>query len=111
MPIRKAGMGAGQVHEGNEGGYMNCKQGDLAVIVRDELLVDLGVIVRIVGLASEEGLDWEVICDYKRLTTWDGMAEIAEPVDILDSSLRPIRDSDGEDETLQWAPVPTKETA
>lgn len=28
-----------------------------------------------------------------------------------DESLRPIRDNEGEDETLQWAPVPVKELA
>ena len=28
---------------------------------------------------------------------------------VPDEHLRPIRDNDGEDETLQWAPVPSRE--
>lgn len=79
---------------------MNCKTGDLAVIVRQPLTPYplMGLIVRckepsIHPLNGTVG--WRL---YDALPTGDEC--------IADFLLRPIRDTPGEDETLQWAPVP-----
>jgi len=80
---------------------MNCKQGDLAVIVCKKETQHLGKIVRCMSIWR--GNHW--ICE-PDLTGLDGA-----PLAWIDSVLRPIRDSDGQDETLTWQPVPTKEKA
>lgn len=93
---------------------MNCKQGDLAVVVTNNF-GNLGKLVTCLRFATGE--------DYKKYKVEDPM-EPAWVVDSLlmgshrlvplvrDSSLRPIRDNPGQDETLSWAPVPKqKETA
>jgi hypothetical protein len=94
---------------------MNCKQGDLAVIVRSRAGNE-GRFVTCLRLASKDELAragywlhidkpcW--ILDAAINVTGGGQESIG-----LDEWMRPIRDNDGEDETLQWAPVPTKETA
>lgn len=101
---------------------MNCKPGDLAIIIKADgdgipgqisrKLV--GHIVRVVKLVkpSDEfhcyaDLVWRfeepilIVIDGRKYSA-DGMA---------DDALRPIRDNDGEDETLTWAGKPHKETA
>lgn len=100
---------------------MNCKPGDLAVKValstgKDRIPV--GAIVRIIRLSRSLEL---------RLTTGESMATPSDNWDVewrgethspegwiwgvRDSCLRPIRDNDDEDETLQWTPVPVTEAA
>ena len=79
---------------------LNCKAGDLAVIVCRNEVQHLGKIVQCISLWDEDS--W--ICE-PDLKGFDGA-----PLAWVDASLRPIRDNDGEDETLQWAQVPTKET-
>lgn len=87
---------------------MNCKQGDLAVIV-SSISGHEGKIVRCVKFVMfnlrNRGLTDCWITE-PMLPNREGAK-----VPCMDSQLRPIRDNDGEDETLQWAPVPTKETA
>jgi len=79
---------------------MNCKQGDLAIIVRSEVAPEfIGRIVRLGGpVTMLEIPGWFI----------DG-----EPLDgrywlVADRCVRPIRDQPGDDETLALAgrPVP-----
>lgn len=97
---------------------LNCKIGDLAIIVVDEEGSDLGKIVRVVEL----GDDWSYFGDTRHhwacdtlgqklatSTPLDEFSDGVELIDIPDAYLRPLRDEEGEDETLTWAPSPTKE--
>lgn len=91
---------------------MNCKPGDLAVVVRthpDERQAAIGKIVRIVSLAPTHQAAWTV--DPPVTVPWCGRRVTLQHVE--DAALRPIRDpgDDARDETLEWLPVPTKETA
>jgi hypothetical protein len=91
------------------GESMNCKQGDLAIIVKCEICPEaIGSIVRCVefkpghsGRAAwvidREVHSVKVVNGFKFSGGW-----------FLDACLRPIRDNDGEDETLTWAGKPEK---
>jgi hypothetical protein len=90
---------------------MNCKPGDLAVIVRGRniALPCLGRIVRVLSTVPSP---------YCGSPAWKLETPLQHPVEgtmayILDECLRPIRDpgDDARDETLDWLPVPTKEIA
>jgi hypothetical protein len=88
---------------------MNCKPGDLAVIVQSppEVAHNIGKIVQVTTTT----------------TSWDGVLcwRLKEPFPdvvcgvpgtcygIADAHLRPIRDpgDDARDQTLSWLPVPT----
>lgn len=96
---------------------MNCKPGDLAVIVRCDYPENVGRFVRVVCRAdgSEfawyEGEEWEcepatpvIGLNADGAKTWG-----LEPVCLFDAHLRPIRDNDGEDEILRIAGKPVKE--
>lgn len=87
---------------------MNCKQGDLAVIVRS-MAGNEGKIVRcdrlipggedITGLPTEfGGVRWVIGIPM--------MGTIGPIYSVADSCLRPLRDSDGEDEVLRYAGRP-----
>jgi len=87
---------------------MNCKQGDLAILIK--------------SYAGNEGKIVRCIAHVRRDCAYEGVVDawITEPmltnidgeeIPTTDHRLSPIRDNDGEDETLQWAPVPTKEKA
>ena len=92
---------------------MRCKQGDLAVIVKS-WAGNEGKIVKCVRSFNGsllnpdgsflEGVIWEVD---ENLKTWDGTFGKNAP----DVYLRPIRPSEGQDETLSWKDVPHKEFA
>lgn len=92
---------------------LNCRPGDLAVIVSSSADNE-GKIVRVLSRAYHGVYDRNRVVDKSPawfieppLVGWDGAtANMA-----LDSQLRPIRDNDGEDETLQWVDVPSKQTA
>lgn len=81
---------------------MNCKEGDLAIIVGYHVRHDfLGKVVRCIKLDFHKRLQvhfWHVDVEFP-----EGFFGVA------DMHLRPIRDNDGKDETLQWAPVPSRE--
>lgn len=94
---------------------MNCKQGDLAVIV-DSDVGNCGKIVRCVSLHGSRTHDLDGL-------KFDGYSSIRWVIDppvscgwvgggfgnlytIEDQDLRPIRPTDGEDETLSWKAVP-----
>jgi len=95
---------------------MNCKQGDLAIIVRSEAGNE-GKIVRCIRFLgdrlwiSKDGSiksspTWEINA---LLPSWNGDVD---PRKLLqDEVLRPLRDNDGEDEMLRIAGKPQKVTA
>lgn len=76
---------------------MNCKQGDLAVIVR--------------ALPGAERHIGKVIECREMFTShsWLVPASFAPHIAVLDAHLRPIRDNPGDDETLTWASKPEAE--
>ncbi len=93
---------------------VNCKQGDLAVIVKS-FAGNEGKIVRCVRLLlNVKQINPEMGIHYS--PAWEIESEVTGYLGdvhsvVGDFQLRPIRDSDGQDETLTWQPVPTKETA
>lgn len=90
---------------------MKCRQGDLAVIVRS-VAGNEGKIVRCIRIAGAwrakdgAGPRWETDPPVRGL-----LGECAYPV--ADLNMRPLRDSDGEDEVLRIAgrPVGTPQAA
>jgi hypothetical protein len=92
---------------------MNCKPGDLAIVVGGnglgyDPLKMRGRIVRCIRLlgADELGDEYD-----EADPTWEVDIEVIDPdsglqVGIEDDFLRPIRPDDGEDETLTWAGKP-----
>lgn len=91
---------------------MNCKPGDLAVIVKS-FAGNEGKIVRCLRLATESEIKeadfrpmpiW--VIDRPLRTTWGFHRALA-----ADEFLRPIRPSEGDDETLTWAGKPEQVTA
>jgi hypothetical protein len=83
---------------------MNCKPGDLAVVIRarhDGDVALLGAIVKLTSFGGYEGGDafWHYEGTLYDSGRW--------PVKLIaDRALRPIRPDDGEDETLTWAGKP-----
>jgi hypothetical protein len=93
---------------------MNCKPGELAVVVRGS--IGLGAVIRCIRLLGTfapfepikvAGRGWH--CSVSGGQVW----EVEHPLfaTASDSCLRPIRDNDGDDETLAWAGKPEKVTA
>ena len=81
---------------------MNCKQGDLAVIVRGSAFKEyIGHIVQCVALRCAEPDLWGI----DRSLDGDHRAWIMVP----DSCLRPLRDREGEDEVLRLVGSPIGE--
>ena len=77
---------------------MNCKQGDLAVVIRPPQSKPewLGRIVKITEPSKRKPGWWAVEPGpWKRAI-------------CIDANLRPIRDQPGDDETLTWAGKPEK---
>jgi hypothetical protein len=105
---------------------MNCKQGDLAVIVHDEQPENLGRFVTVIEQYIDPVPGWEgrsvwTVLPQTSLVSecWDYDAkqflylhENRDESQIPDSFLRPIRDpgEDATDETLLWLPVPMKDS-
>lgn len=86
---------------------MNCKPGDLAVIVRSLTGNDwaIGRVIRVTTLSGESGV-------------WHLEVPLFGPrgrpyILIEDYCLKPLRDpgDDARDETLSWLPVPTTKDA
>ena len=93
---------------------LNCKPGDLAILVNNEDGSE-GSLFYVVRQDTRNtprtpGVWW--VCETTSpVQTAYGPARTGELVVIHDCVLRPIRDNDGEDETLQWLDVPHKVTA
>ena len=108
---------------------LNCKPGDLAIIIRPSVSGPqlLGMIVKVLHAAPTH--NFALPDGYVQMSDRPGywVVEFPRPIDVPvqigrivgtrtaryaiapDRALRPIRDNDGEDETLQW--VPRKVTA
>lgn len=76
---------------------MRCKPGDLALVIKSTLN-HVGMLCYVVERSGLLDMDWHIEL-------------LGHPSDhstglwsAKDSWLRPIRDSDGQDETLTWAP-------
>lgn len=87
---------------------LNCKQGDLAVIVRS-MAGNEGKVVHCLRLAHEpwhafDGPRWVVDRELPHST-------LGTCRTVADCALRPLRDSDGEDEILRIAGLPLCELA
>ena len=89
---------------------MNCKEGDLAVVVRSWAKNE-GKIVTCIRLTpyqehdlKDPGFVWEVDAILRGA---DGLGSNF----IHDDQLRPLRNNPGADETLSWKDVPQEVTA
>lgn len=104
---------------------MNCKPGDLAVIVRGLHAENIGAIVEVlraaemcehvlpengITYAQGHGFRWVIRSIGRPLTHSNNWPNSKFHV-ARDVALRPIRPNDGEDETLQWAGKPQEVTA
>ena len=75
---------------------LNCKPGDLAVVIRGNPESNLGKVVQVVDVNAF----WTV-----HFGEW--MWNVADDdISFSDVCLRPIRDQPGADETLTWAGLP-----
>ena len=94
---------------------LNCKQGDLAIIVRSQL-GNAGRVVTCLRIASPEnlretfgstmekhGLIWRIDTPVKWSNWVRGVVEVPF---MADEVLRPLRDSEGEDEMLRLVGKP-----
>jgi hypothetical protein len=102
---------------------MNCKPGDLAVIINNPFPENIGKFVTVIKLANPENFYggkpgdfcWEcesatevrVFCDDEGKTSVMAKDEFC----MDDFELKPIRDNDGEDEMIRIAGKPEKEIA
>ena len=86
---------------------MNCREGDLAVVVRSHAGNE-GRIVRCVRLVMGNGA---LGYGPRWVTEPPLYSDLGWVVPPLDVCLRPIRDNDGEDESFSWAGKPQGVTA
>lgn len=93
---------------------MRCKVGDLAFVINDDpgFESNIGRIVKVVSPSRRKGVDWNIeptspdhliYCTTRKKKLRYADAEWSW-ITTADRDLRPIRDSDGEDQTLTWAP-------
>lgn len=87
---------------------MNCKPGDMALIVAASRQCDKAHIGKVVVVC--ELVDGECWGTDPELPSLDDESEDMVVV-WYDWELRPLRDSDGTDETLIWAGLPNREFA
>ena len=95
---------------------LRCKPGDIAVIIGGGFIENIGRMVRVLGPchpldSTLRGADWDV--ELLQTTKVDTMfSETEAPPGCVaacaDCILRPIRDGEGEDETLTWADKPVE---
>lgn len=92
---------------------MNCKPGDLAVIVKPgSSMHNLGRLVHVLHALNSN--DWWVeVVGGMAHGYWAGNTVFVKVGIVEDHRLRPIRDQSGDDESLTWkkVPSPTKEIA
>lgn len=79
---------------------MNCKPGDLAVFVSCVHLENIGGICRVVDSYRCDAGEWRIE-SLSTLRTSGGIRPAGSVTWADDSDLRPLRDSDGVDETLR----------
>ena len=80
---------------------MNCKPGDMAIVVSGFPRKNIGkiVVVTTVSIVFSNNI-WR----YEGVLTNEFGLRI---LGVADECLRPLRDTDGQDETLTWRDVPT----
>lgn len=86
---------------------MNCKPCDLAMIIGGLFPENYGGLVKVLEKSFLPYMDWEIELLQHTKATILGVENVFKPGEIAharDKDLRPIRDSDGQDETLTWAP-------
>lgn len=89
---------------------MNCKQGDMAVIVRSRAGNE-GKVLTCLRLATRQQVIAEGFLDWVGRPVWVTDATLAcrsgKPTSLYpDDRLRPLRDSDGQDEMLRLVGLP-----
>ncbi len=78
---------------------MRCRVGDLAIIVHPQCAY-YGAPCTVTGVSDSPGCDWSVeLPNHKPPAPFVSYA-------AKDEWLRPLRDNDGEDETLSWRETP-----
>lgn len=82
---------------------MNCKQGDLAVIARAYFDHDMKYLGRVIVCAQP--------VTHEGVPCWIPEPKLSGIRYVADRCLKPLRDSDGTDETLSWIDVPSEVTA
>lgn len=91
---------------------MRCKVGDLAIVVRSEFPGHVGKLVNVVSFWGDGRWVVEALFEVKTVRSYrTGLEKPRNPKQPLlcrDDWLRPLRDSDGADETLAWAGRPEK---
>lgn len=95
---------------------MNCREGDVALCILGE---HAGKVCEVVArgkayreISSGRFMEgWHVA--FPSTVRWGQVNQSDNTCEgwYPDEWLKPIRNNDGEDETLQWAPVPVKEAA
>lgn len=81
---------------------MRCRVGDLAVVIRAHHPENLGRLVKVLRLCANHSETWVIETLGSRFVAdvggnlWTGEHALA-----LDTSLRPLRDDEGTDETLR----------
>jgi hypothetical protein len=88
---------------------MNCKQGDLAVIVRS-MAGNEGKLVEVLRQSVAYGPGWWTVRSMSGPCR-NHLGVYSQEGQIEDSRLRPLRDNDGEDEILRIAGKPQEVTA
>lgn len=94
---------------------MNCKQGDLAVVVKCDPMPDaVGHIVECIKMEGWYPVNGVFYSDVWRVRWGDKVAHDLtgyEDWGCPDAWMRPIRCEDGEDETFSWAGRPCQQPA
>lgn len=85
---------------------MNCKPGDLAIVIRANLLANLGALCEVLGPSGVPDHEWSIRFQSERpmLLNGDDSPTRGRECFCPDAWLRPIRDpgDDAVDETLLW---------
>lgn len=92
---------------------MNCRRGDMAVIVRSDFPENVGGFVRVLKASTPMAWSVEALCHLSGADDFGGVCRVAPGfvANCDDANLRPIRDNPGADETLTWAGLPKPLTA
>ena len=83
---------------------MNCRLGDLAVIVHsDNCPENIGRFVTVIAPADDWAIDcdWLIECATPLKRYHNGVFSYGHKTSIADNRLRPVRDPNGVDETLR----------
>jgi hypothetical protein len=83
---------------------VNCRPGDLAVIVRSDTCPEnIGRFVTVTGPADDWAIecDWLIECATALKRCHNGVFSYGHKTNIADNRLRPVRGPDGVDETLR----------